>query len=146
MARPVAKNKSVSRKQVAQTRRKTPDKSITRVAAEPSAIVHKLIADLESVILKTLPKATGNVYGGAKVQVKLFSIGDSRNVICGVQARDNGCLLYLHHILPADSSLLAIEGQGKHTLHVRLTELTPTMRKEVERLLKLAASRTRAKQ
>jgi hypothetical protein len=145
MARPPAKKKAAPRTKVAKDKKATSGNPAARGAAEPSAIVQKLVADLEAVILKTLPKATGNVYGGTKVQVKLFSVGDSRNVICGVQARDNGCLLYLHHILPADSSLLAIEGQGKHALHVRLTELTRTMRKEVERLLKLAASRASAK-
>jgi hypothetical protein len=102
-----------------------------------------LVADLEALVDKTLPEATGNAYGGAKVRLKLFSIGGSQHVVCGVQPRDGACLFYLHHIRPEDSKVLTIEGQGKHALHVRLTELTPAIGKELARLVTLSAKRLR---
>jgi len=42
------------------------------------------IRDLDKVIRAALPAAAANLYGGAKVRLVLYSIGDANNVICGI--------------------------------------------------------------
>lgn len=137
MPRPAAKKKPPRPRQ-SKPRSAAPKPAVGDGAAPA---VQALVAELEALVAKTLPEAIGNAYGGAKVRLKLFSIGGTQHVVCGVQPRDGACLFYLHHIRTEDSKVLTIEGQGKHALHVRLTELTPAIRKELARLIKLAANR-----
>ena len=108
--------------------------------SQPAA-VRQLAHQLRQLIFQTLPDLTEAAYGGAKVRLTLFSLGSPSNVVCGIQPCAGGCLFYFHHILPKDSSILKIEGQGKHARHVKVEALDRSMTEEIRRLLLLARSR-----
>ena len=103
--------------------------------------VRELAQQLRELAFETLPELTENAYGGAKVRLTLFSLGDPSNVVCGVQPADDGCLFYFHHVKPEDSPTLKIEGTGKHARHVKLRILDRATIEEIRRLLRLARRR-----
>lgn len=104
--------------------------------------IRELVRDLHKLIQSEIPAAQPLTYGGAKVRLILYSIGDAANVLCGISpCLEAGCLLYLHHVSPSDSEILEITGKGKHARHVRLEELTRSTKAEIRRLLALAVSR-----
>jgi hypothetical protein len=116
--------------------------SVDEMVAGLPIPIRDVVRDVQKVIRAELPAAEAHLYGGAKVRLILYSIGDAANVICGISpCLDEGCLLYLHHVEAGDSEVLEIAGRGKHAKHVRLPELTRATRAEVRRLLGLAASR-----
>ena len=87
------------------------------------------------------PTLTEIAYGGTKVRITLYSLDTPANVVCGIQPAKDGCLFYLHHVTPGDSSVVKIGGKGKHARQIRLSGLTPLVTKELRRLIALAIER-----
>ena len=103
--------------------------------------VRRLAQQLRQLVFQTLPDLNEAAYGGAKVRLTLFSLGSPQNVICGVRPGADGCLFYFHHVTPEDSSVLKIEGKGKHARHVKVDILDGPTLQEISRLLLLARRR-----
>jgi hypothetical protein len=132
-------------------KRKPARKSATANASRPKTAadvfaghpvaVRRVALQLRKLVIETLPDATETPVGGAKVRLTLFSLGSSGKTICGVQPGAHGCLLYLHHIAPEDSSLLKIGGKGKHARQIKVETLDQPMVDEIRRLLLLAHGR-----
>jgi hypothetical protein len=99
---------------------------------------------LHEIASRTYPDASINVYGGAKSAIALFSIGGSTKVLCGIQPRPNDCLLFIHHVLPEDSTQLTLEGKGGTNRHIKIATLDAIEENEneIERLLRLARTRS----
>lgn len=116
-------------------------KSAAEVFAEQPVKIRTLAKSLRKLALGTKPRLTENAYGGAKVRLTLYSLDQPSNVVCGIQPAYDGCLFYLHHVTPADSSVVKIAGKGKHARQIRVSELTPEITRELRRLLALAIER-----
>ena len=93
-----------------------------------------------SFILK-LQKADVLIAVGRELEIGWLPplVQQSRN--SRIQPGADGCLLYFHHIVPVDSSILKIEGKGKHARHIKIEALDRPMIEEIRRLLLLARSR-----
>jgi hypothetical protein len=135
----------MSRRQISIRKAGTANSARPRTPADvfdsQPAAVRQLAHQLRQLIFRTLPDLTEAAYGGAKVRLTLFSLGSPTNTVCGIQPGAAGCLLYFHHIVPEDSSILKIEGQGKHARHIKIEALDRPMTDEIRRLLLLARSR-----
>lgn len=59
-------------------------------------------------------------YGGDKVRLAYYSIGDINNTIGVISFTHQHCKLFLHHVDKIDSGDIPFEGQGKHSRHVKL--------------------------
>lgn len=74
---------------------------------------------LRKYVVETLPNVDENIYGGKKVQNALYSKESANRVVCGIQANDNFCMLYLHKTDEVNTDSLKLEGKGKHAKHVK---------------------------
>lgn len=113
--------------------------------ANHPAPVQELCRTLRGLVQETLPQAVEGIYGGAKVGLALYSVGDANKVVCGIQPSGDDCLFYLHDLQPEDSPRLKLEGKGKHALHVRIKTMSRETRSELATLLRLASSRNDAR-
>ncbi len=114
------------------------------VIGELTGPVREIARQLRQLIFDVLPGATETAYGGSKVQLVLYSLGGATKTVCGIQPNGPACLLYLHHVSPEDSQTLLIEGQGKHSQHVRVEAMTNLIVRDLRRLLSLAKRRAKA--
>jgi len=101
-----------------------------------------IAARLHEIASRIFPDAAVSVYGGAKSAIALFSIGSATKVLCGIQPRPNDCLLFIHHVLPEDSAQLTLEGKGGANRHIKITSIESINEPEIERLLRLARTRS----
>lgn len=114
------------------------------VIGEQPGPMREIARQLRQLIFDLIPGVSENVYGGSKVQVVLYSLGGPTKTLCGIQPASDECLLYLHHVTPDDSQTLLIEGEGKHSQHVRIDAMTNLVVRDVRRLLTLARRRSKA--
>jgi hypothetical protein len=83
------------------------------------AKIGKIAFLLRKIIFESLTNIDERIYGGKKVQNALYSTGGSGNVICGIQASENYCILYIHKSNQVDTSGLKLEGSGKYAKHIK---------------------------
>ncbi len=103
--------------------------------------IQKVAKQLRALVQEELPTSTEMVHGG-KVPTVLYSVDSPKNVICGLQATEGHCVLFLHRVDDKDSELLNIEDHGQHAVQVRFAEsLDGDAADELRRLIYLAASR-----
>jgi hypothetical protein len=135
----MAKKHATSRKKTTAkaTRRK---RSFEDLLAGHIASTQAVCRALRGLVQATLPQAEEGIYGGAKVGLALYSLGDGKKVVCGIQPTGDECLFYLHYLKPENSPRLKLEGKGKHALHIRITILNDETSAELASLLRLAAS------
>lgn len=107
-----------------------------------SAPLQDVCRGLRGLLQAALPEAVEGIYGGTKVGLALYAVGDGKQVICGIQPSGDDCLFYLHYLKPEDSPRLKLEGQGKHARHVRVRILSGETRAELISLVRLARSRS----
>ncbi len=75
---------------------------------------------LRTIVRRTIPHADEAVSGGARMGMALYSIGDARNVVCGIQPTDRMCKLFFHGWRQLEEHGFRLEGSGKHARHVKL--------------------------
>jgi len=91
---------------------------------------------LQPLVRKVFPKADEGYYGGTKVKLVLYSQGDAKNVLCGIQeGKDNSCLLYVHHLDKIEHERLKFSGKGKHAKQVRFESTKGVIEEDVVWLL-----------
>lgn len=106
--------------------------------------VQDVCRSLRRLVQSTLPQAVEGIYGGTKVGLALYSVGDGNKVVCGIQPSGDACLLYLHYLKPEDSPRMKLEGKGRHALHIRVNAVSAEIETELSSLLRLALSRSGA--
>jgi hypothetical protein len=104
----------------------------------------EIARQLRQLIFDLIPGVSETAYGGSKVQLLLYSIDGPTKPICGLQPNGTGCLLYLHHVTPDDQQTLLIQGQGKHSQHVRVEDMTNSTVRDVRRLVTIARKRSKS--
>jgi hypothetical protein len=135
----MAKKRSASKKKKA-AKAKGTNRSFEDLLAGHSAPTQAICRALRGLVQATLPQPVEGIYGGAKVGLALYSIGDGKKVVCGIQPTGDECLFYLHYLKPENSPRLKLEGKGKHALHIRITILNDETSSELVSLLRLAES------
>jgi hypothetical protein len=121
-------------------------RTFEEMLGEQSGSVREIARQLRQLIFDLLPGVTETPFGGNKVQLVLYSLGGPTKTICGIQPSSDACLLYLHHVSTEDSQTLLIEGQGKHSHHVRVDAMTNLAVRDIKRLLALAKRRAKVRE
>lgn len=79
---------------------------------------------LKAIIEEQLEGIEGNMVGGAKVKLVLYSRNGNNNVLCGIkEGIKDSCLLYVHHVNQEDSPVIKFSGKGKHARTIRYNNL-----------------------
>jgi hypothetical protein len=105
------------------------------------AAVHDLAARLRALVRDAIPDADEAVYGGSRVGIALYSIGESNRVVCGIQPSAETCLVYVHQVAADDSSSLRLEGKDERTLHVTFRAINRDQEAALHALIRLARER-----
>lgn len=114
------------------------------VIGELTGPVREIARQLRQLVFDVLPGVTERAYGGSKVQLVLYSLGGPTKTVCGIQPSGQCCLLYVHHVTPDDSQTLLIQGEGRHSQHVKVEAMTNLVVRDLKRLLSLARKRSRS--
>lgn len=107
----------------------------TLLANKPEPI-KQIAMQLKGLALKADKHVHESVYGGEKVKVALYSIGNINNVLFGIQPAEKFCILYLHYTETADTMSLKLEGDGKHAKHVKIAAMTEELALELKQVMK----------
>jgi hypothetical protein len=110
------------------------------IKAHPLAI-RRIATQLRRLVLDSSPGLVENVYGSAKVGIALYSVGGETDVLCGIQPRDDSCLLYVHNVTETDSIALKLQGKGEDNRHVKFGPKDRLPELAVRNLLRLARDR-----
>ncbi|MBV7268983.1 DUF1801 domain-containing protein [Winogradskyella luteola] len=98
---------------------------------------------LRSIVLGFFPNAEESILGGAKVKLVLYSRGDAKNVLCGIQqAAKDTCMLYVHHIDSIVHQRLKFSGKGKHAKRIKFESADDVKEDEIRWLLKQVEENT----
>ena len=76
---------------------------------------------LRQVISSTLPQLTETIYGGNKIANALYSFDNPNQVVCGIQANEKVCKLFVHFYDQVQGMGFAIDGTGKHARHIKFS-------------------------
>lgn len=83
--------------------------------------LQNLIVQLRKLIRGLDTSIEEHVYGGDKVKILLFHIGDKDNVLFGIQPTDKYAMLYLHHTDKIPLEALKLEGNGHHAKYIKIS-------------------------
>ncbi len=79
---------------------------------------------LKDIIESYFDNIEGNIVGGAKVKLILYSRNGKNNVLCGIQEGNNdSCMLYVHHVNQINHDRLKFSGKGKHAKRIKFTDI-----------------------
>jgi hypothetical protein len=91
---------------------------------------------LKEIIESHFHAIEGNIVGGAKVKLILYSRSEANNVLCGIQEGANdSCMLYVHHMQELNHKRLKFSGKGKHAKRIKFTSLNEIIEKDIRWLL-----------
>lgn len=96
-----------------------PPDTFEQMIAPYPAMIQTTASKLQHLILNNLPQLTEQVSGGNKVANALYSFTAPNQVVCGIQAGNNACKLFIHHFEQARGMGFNIEGSGKHARHIK---------------------------
>jgi len=91
---------------------------------------------LRDMILRTDKHIEENIYGGSKMRMALYSIGNANNVLYGLQASGSHCMLFLHHADKVDTGTLKLDGRGKYARHMKISSLDSGTIRQLKHILK----------
>jgi hypothetical protein len=98
--------------------------------------IKRIAQAIRASLLKHCPQLEEKIYGGDKVKLALYSIGDINNVFFGIQAGDTDCKLFLHRYEQVVSKYYRMEGKGKHTRHIKFRTTGDLNEMELASLIK----------
>lgn len=88
-----------------------------------SDITEKMGIKLKNIIESHFDGIEGNIVGGSKVKLILYSRNGKNNVLCGIQeGSGESCMLYVHHIDKIEHQTLKFSGKGKHAKRIKFTD------------------------
>lgn len=91
---------------------------------------------LRQIIETHFTNIDGNIVGGAKVKLVLYSRNGENNVLCGIQeGSDESCMLYVHHIDTISHERLKFSGKGKHAKRIKFYNPDEIMEDDIRWLL-----------
>lgn len=107
---------------------------LTNQPPKIQAVAH----EVRKLILKTDKRIEENIYGGEKVKMSLYSIGDTNSVLYGIGFAKDHVKLFIHHTDKpgADVAGLKLEGKGKHAKTVKLKAIDSAIKKQLQTALK----------
>ena len=101
-----------------------------------SAKANKIGNKLKGIIESYFDNVEGNIVGGAKVKLVLYSRNGKNNVLCGIQEGTNeSCMLYVHHIDELNHDRLKFSGKGKHAKRITFNSTEDIMEEDIKWLL-----------
>ncbi|WP_271767908.1 hypothetical protein [Aquimarina algiphila] len=93
---------------------------------------------LKTIIESYFGNVEGNIVGGAKVKLVLFSRNGKNNVLCGIQeGNDESCMLYVHHVNEINHERLKFSGKGKHAKRIKFVDIKDILVNDIEWLLSI---------
>lgn len=91
---------------------------------------------LKKIVESYFDNVEGNIVGGAKVKLVLYSRNGKNNVLCGIQeGSDNSCMFYVHHIDKINHERLKFSGKGKHAKRVVFNDIQEIIEGDIKWLL-----------
>ena len=91
---------------------------------------------LKDIIETSLENIEGNIVGGAKVKLVLYSRNGPNNVLCGIQEGSNDtCMLFVHHVNDLKQDRILFSGKGKHAQRVKFTDINEINEEDIRWLL-----------
>ncbi len=82
--------------------------------------LQNIATEVRKIILKTDASLKEHVYGGDKIKILLFYIGDKNNTLFGLQLADKHCTLYLHQVDWLSFNGFKTEPNGKNTVSIKI--------------------------
>ncbi len=87
---------------------------------------------LKGIIESYFDNIEGNIVGGAKVKLVLYSRNGKNNVLCGIQeGSGESCMLYVHHIDKMDHERLKFSGKGKHAKRIKFDNINEIIEDDI---------------
>jgi homoserine kinase len=97
---------------------------------------HKMGVKLKEIIESHFDNIEGNIYGGAKVKLVLYSRNGKNNVLCGIQEGSNeSCMLFVHHVDEINHERLKFSGKGKHAKRIKFNAIDDIIEEDIKWLL-----------
>ncbi len=91
---------------------------------------------LKGIIESYFDNIEGNIVGGAKVKLVLYSRNGKNNVLCGIQEGNNeSCMLYVHHIDEINHERLKFSGKGKHAKRIKFNDVGEMIEDDIKWVL-----------
>ncbi len=91
---------------------------------------------LKKIIESHFNNIEGNIVGGAKVKLVLYSRNGKNNVLCGIQeGNDESCMLYVHHVDEVNHERLKFSGKGKHAKRIKFIDINDIIVDDIKWLL-----------
>lgn len=100
--------------------------------------IQAVATEVRKLILKTDKRIEENIYGGEKVKMSLYSIGDTHSVLYGIGCAKDHVKLFIHHTDKPGAVVagLKLEGKGKHAKTVKLKTIDSAIKKQIQAALK----------
>lgn len=105
------------------------------LAAQPDQ-TQMIARRLRGLVLDTLSDVVESVVANEKIALALYTRGEAKNVLCGIQPAGDACLLYVHNVEQQEGDRLELQGEGKNSRHVRFESLVDVAHDEVRNLLR----------
>lgn len=91
---------------------------------------------LKNIIESYFDNVEGNIVGGAKVKLILYSRNGKNNVLCGIQeGSGQSCFFYVHHVDQINHERLKFSGKGKHAKRIKFTKIDDIIEDDIKWLL-----------
>lgn len=91
---------------------------------------------LKDIVESYFDNIEGNIVGGAKVKLILYSRNGKNNILCGIQeGSDESCMFYVHHVDQINHERLKFSGKGKHTKRIKFIDAKDIMEDDIKWLL-----------
>ena len=91
---------------------------------------------LQEIIESTLENIEGNIVGGAKVKLLLYSRNGPNNVLCGIQeGSKETCMLYVHHVNGIEHERIKFSGKGKHAQRIKFNTVSEVNESDIRWLV-----------
>jgi hypothetical protein len=98
-----------------------PPKTFEKMIAPYPAPIKETAKALRNLILSTLPQLDENVSGGLKLANALYSFNSPTQVLCGIQAGEKVCKMFVHHYDQLAGMGFKIEGSGRQARHIKFS-------------------------
>ncbi len=102
---------------------------------EQTSDLRHVLLTVREYLLQHEVGCTETIHGGKHVRLALFHIDHENDVVVGLSHGKDHVKVYFHHFDPApELSVLRLQGKGKHSRHVQLTEITDEIWNDIQTL------------
>ena len=100
---------------------------------------------LRHLISSEFPELKEGIFGGKKVKMALYHLGEPNNVALGISPGDHHCQVFIHHFDKVNLRGLKLHGKGKHARHFKFYTKSEAEASELKEVFRAVVAIARSK-